>query len=130
MAREVVGRPPQAHCWKRTDQGYISIKRKWVSKLIHGHGSCLSAGAAGSTDSHPEALLPAECCHVPVRRSQVLATPRPHPPVTISLSVSEIIDTDDFRRACMCAALPNHTRPACGSPSTLLTARCARLITG
>eukprot|EP00326_Haptolina_ericina_P017961 CAMPEP_0181192214 /NCGR_PEP_ID=MMETSP1096-20121128/13162_1 /TAXON_ID=156174 ORGANISM="Chrysochromulina ericina, Strain CCMP281" /NCGR_SAMPLE_ID=MMETSP1096 /ASSEMBLY_ACC=CAM_ASM_000453 /LENGTH=158 /DNA_ID=CAMNT_0023281591 /DNA_START=124 /DNA_END=600 /DNA_ORIENTATION=+ len=37
---------------------------------------------------------------MPARRSQVLATPRPHPLVTASLSVSEIIDTDDFARAC------------------------------
>ena len=48
MAREVVGRPPQAHCWKRTDQGYNSIKKNWVCKLIHGHGSCRCAGAAGT----------------------------------------------------------------------------------
>jgi hypothetical protein len=48
------------------------------------------------TDSLRQALLPAECCHLPARRSQVLATPRPHPPFTTALSVTEIFIVDDF----------------------------------
>ena len=35
------------------DQGYNSIKKNWESKLIHGHGSCLSAGAAGCNGFAP-----------------------------------------------------------------------------
>jgi hypothetical protein len=50
-----------------------------------------------ATDSHREALLTAECCHVPARRSQVLALPRPLPLVTAALLVAEIFITDDFR---------------------------------
>ena len=80
------------------------------------------------TDSHLEALLPAECCHMPARRSQVLATPRPHLLVTTALFVTEIFITDDFRQASQCAAPPDHTRLACAIPSTFLTARCARII--
>ena len=81
-------------------------------------------------DSHREAFLTADCCHLPARRSQVLVLPRLHQPATAALPVGEIFVTDDISLACRCAAPPDHTRLACASPSSLLTARCARLVTG
>jgi hypothetical protein len=67
---------------------------------------------------------------VPARRSQVISTPRPHIPVITALAVSAIFILDDVSRACRCAAPSDHTRLTCASPSGLLTARCARIITG
>ena len=73
--------------------------------------------------------MAAECCQSPARRSQVLALLRLLPLVTTALLVGEIFSTDDILRASRCAAPPDSARPACASPSTLLTARYARLIT-
>ena len=83
----------------------------------------------GDTDSLRQASLTAVCCQLPARRSQVLSLARLLQLVTGALLVGEIFSTDGTLRACRCAAPPNSARPACASPSTLLTARYARLIT-
>ena len=50
----------------------------------------------GLTDLLRQASLAAVCCQSPVRRSQVLALPVSHLPVTTAMFVGEIFILDDI----------------------------------
>ena len=66
------------------------------SDFILDHGSLVTAGAAGLTDSLRQASLAAVCCQSPVRRSQVLVLPVSHLLVTTAMFVGEIFILDDI----------------------------------